>query len=166
MKPTVALIAVVASNGAIGRNNRLLVHLPEDLKHFKRTTLGHPVVMGRKTFDAIGRPLPGRRNIVVTHDASWRLDGVERADSLDAALASVDPGETVYVIGGGELYAQALPLADELVLTELDPAFDGDTFFPRWDRSAFAETSRESHVAPQGWRYHFVRYRRKVPGAG
>jgi dihydrofolate reductase len=158
-----ALIAVVARNGAIGRNNALLVHLSEDLKHFKRTTLGCPVVMGRKTFESVGRPLPGRRNIVVTRNAQWQADGVEAAPSLDAALKLVADVPKAFVIGGGELYAQALPRADELVLTELDREFDGDTFFPAWDRREFTETSRERHhtEAPNDFDYAFVTYHRQ-----
>ncbi|HEY2978779.1 MAG TPA: dihydrofolate reductase [Burkholderiaceae bacterium] len=158
-----ALIAVVARNGAIGKNNALLVHLSEDLKHFKRTTLGCPVVMGRKTFESVGRPLPGRRNIVVTRNAQWQADGVEAAPSLDAALKLVADVPKAFVIGGGELYAQALPRADELVLTELDREFDGDTFFPAWDRREFTETSRERHhaEAPNDFDYAFVTYHRQ-----
>jgi dihydrofolate reductase len=160
---TLALIAVVARNGAIGKGNSLLVHLSEDLKHFKRTTLGCPVIMGRKTFESIGRPLPGRRNIVVTRNAQWRAEGVERAHSLDEALKLVAAVPKVFVIGGGELYAQALPHADELVLTELDRDFEGDTFFPAWDRRQFEETSRERHHAdaPNDFDYAFVTYTRQ-----
>ena len=157
-----SLIAVVARNGAIGKNNALLVHLSEDLKHFKRTTLGCPMIMGRKTFESIGRPLPGRRNIVVTRNAQWRADGVDTAHSLDDALKLVGDVPKAFVIGGGELYAQALPHAAELVLTELDREFDGDTFFPGWDRREFTETSRERHHgdAPNDFDYAFVTYQR------
>lgn len=158
-----SLIAVVARNGAIGKNNALLVHLSEDLKHFKRTTLGCPMIMGRKTFESIGRPLPGRRNIVVTRNAQWRADGVDTAHSLDDALKLVGDVPKAFVIGGGELYAQALPHAAELVLTELDREFDGDTFFPAWDRREFTETSRERHHAdaPSDFDYAFVTYHRQ-----
>jgi dihydrofolate reductase len=157
-----AIIAVVARNGAIGRNNALLVHLSEDLKHFKRTTLGCPIIMGRKTFESIGRPLPGRRNIVVTRNGQWHAPGVETAASLDAALALLAGVPKAFVVGGGELYAQALPMADELVLTEIERDFDGDTFFPAWDRSRFTETSRERHHAapPNDFDYAFVTYQR------
>lgn len=153
---TVSLIAAVARNGAIGKDNALLWRLPEDLKFFKRTTLGCPVIMGRKTWDSIGRPLPGRRNIVITRNTAWRADGAEVFHDLASALAATADVPKVFVIGGGELYAQALPLADELVLTEVDADFEGDTFFPKWDRGAFTETSRESHMADAGWAYHFV----------
>ena len=153
---TLSLIAAVARNGAIGKDNALLWRLPEDLKFFKRTTLGCPVIMGRKTWDSIGRPLPGRRNIVITRNATWQAEGAEVFHDLSSALAATADVPKVFVIGGGELYAQALPLADELVLTEVDADFEGDTFFPRWDRSTFTEVSRESHVADAGWPYHFV----------
>jgi len=156
MSCTLSLIAAVARNGAIGKDNALLWRLPEDLKFFKRTTLGCPVIMGRKTWDSIGRPLPGRRNIVITRNTTWRADGAEVFHDLASALAATADVPKVFVIGGGELYAQALPLADELVLTEVDADFVGDTFFPKWDRDAFTETSRESHKSDAGWAYHFV----------
>ena len=156
-------IAIVARNGAIGKDNGLLVRLSEDLKHFKRTTLGCPVIMGRKTFDSVGRPLPGRRNIVVTRNAQWHAEGAEAAASLDEAIARVADADTVFVIGGGELYAQALPRLDELVLTEIDRDFDGDVFFPKWNRAEFVETSRERHHAdaPNDFEYAFVTYKRQ-----
>ncbi|HJV97396.1 MAG TPA: dihydrofolate reductase [Albitalea sp.] len=160
-RPTLSLIAAVARHGAIGKNNALLCHLSEDLKHFKRTTLGCPVIMGRKTWDSLGRPLPGRRNIVITRNAQWHAAGAERADSLNAALRLVQAEPKAFVIGGAQIYAEALPLADELVLTEIDVEFDADTFFPEWDRAAFTEVSREEHGAPEGWRYSFVTYQRK-----
>lgn len=156
-----ALIAAVGRNGAIGRDNQLLWHLPEDLKHFKRTTMGCPVVMGRRTFDSIARALPGRRNIVVTRNPAWSHEGVETAASLEAALARVRDAERVFVIGGGQLYAQALPLADELVLTEVDASPQADTFFPAWDRTAFIETSRERHAAGDGPAFDFVTWERR-----
>jgi dihydrofolate reductase len=152
-RSTLALIAAVARNGAIGKDNGLLWRLPADLQHFKRTTVGAPVVMG---------PLPGRRNVVVTRNSGWAAPGAEAAPSLEDALDLLRDAERVFVIGGGELYAQALPLADLLVLTEIDADFDGDTFFPDWDRSAFEELSRVSQVSDAGWAYHFVTYRRRA----
>ena len=157
-RPLVSLIAVVDRHGGIGRNNRLLVRLPEDLRHFKQTTLGCPVIMGRRTWDSIGRPLPGRRNIVVTRDPQWSAAGTESASSLDAALAMAGDAPKAFVIGGAQIYAQALPQADELVLTEIDAAFEADTFFPRWDRSAFRPVSRETFHSDQGFDYSFATY--------
>ena len=156
----VVLIAAVARDGGIGRANRLLVHLPEDLAHFKRATLGHPVVMGRRTWESVGRPLPGRRNIVVTRNAHYAAAGAETALSLDAALARLADAPKVFVIGGAALYAEALPLADELILTEIDAAFEADTHFPRWNRAEFRQTAREPRQGPDGLRYDFVHYER------
>jgi len=158
---TIALLAAVARNGTIGRDNQLLVRLPEDLKRFKRLTLGHPMIMGRKTYESIGRPLPGRRSIVVTRNTAWQAEGVETAHSLDDALQRVADAPQVFVIGGGEIYAQALPHADVLELTELEQDFEGDTFFPAWPREQFKEVARETHTAPEGWAYHFVTYQRQ-----
>lgn len=163
---TLSLIAAVGRHGEIGRGNDLLWRTREDQLHFKHTTLGHPVVMGRRTWDSLPerfRPLPGRRNIVVTRDASWAAPGAEAAHSLAQALALAADAPKVFVVGGGQLYAAALPLADELVLTEVDAAFDGaDTFFPGWDRSAFDAVTREAHVDPEGRPYAFVTWRRRT----
>ena len=161
-----ALIAAVARNGVIGRGNALLWRLPEDLRHFRRTTLGCPVIMGRRTWDSLPpafRPLPGRRNLVVTRDAGWRAEGAEAAPSLDAALGRVADAPRAFVTGGAELYALALPRADELLLTEIERDFDGDVRFPDWDRAAFVETARERHRAgpPNDFDYAFVTYARK-----
>jgi dihydrofolate reductase len=163
-RPALCLIAAVARNGAIGKNNQLLVHLPGDLPRFKKLTLGCPVIMGRKTWDSIGRPLPQRRNIVITRNAAWQADGAEAAASLADALAGVAAEPKVFVIGGAQIYAQALARADELALTEIDANFDGDAFFPEWTRSHFEQISREDHATPQGLHYRFTHYRRTVPG--
>ncbi len=157
-RPALCLIAAVARNGAIGKNNQLLVHLPGDLPRFKKLTLGCPMIMGRNTWDSIGRPLPQRRNIVITRNALWRADGAEAAASLAAALASVANEPKVFVIGGAQIYAQALPLADELALTEIDADFDADAYFPEWNRARFEQTSREDHSTPQGLHYSFTHY--------
>jgi len=164
-RPLVTVIAAVARNGAIGKNNELLVRIPEDLKFFKRTTYGSPIIMGRRTWDSIGRPLPGRRNLVVTRDPAWHADGAERATSLRNAFALASGAARVFVIGGGQIYAEALPLADELVLTELDADFDGDTWFPAWDRAQFTAEASEPQTSDQGHRYRWVTYTRRHPGA-
>jgi dihydrofolate reductase len=161
---TLSLVASVARNGAIGRGNELVWDEPLDKQHFKRTTMGCPVVMGRKTWDSLParfRPLPGRRNIVVTRQRGWRADGAEAASSLDSALALAAGAPRVCLIGGAQLFEQALPLADELVLTEIDADFEGDVFFPPWDRNAFYEVQRESHTSASGTAFAFVTYRRK-----
>ena len=158
-RPLVSLIAVVDRRRGIGKDNRLLVHLPEDLRHFKRTTLGCPVVMGRRTWDSIGTPLPGRRNIVLTRDPAWHAAGAEPAASLADALALVGDAPKVFVIGGAEVYAQAIAHADELVLTEIDAALDADAFFPAFDANAFTPVARETHRSEQGFDYSFATYR-------
>lgn len=160
-RPTLSLIAAVARNGAIGRDNQLLCRISEDLKFFKRTTLGAPVIMGRKTWDSIGRPLPGRRNIVVTRNRQWHAEGTERAGSLDEALSLVQNAPKAFIIGGGEIYAQALPIADELVLTEIDADFDGDAFFPAWNRAQFTAQASDIHTSEHGHRYRWVTYQRQ-----
>jgi dihydrofolate reductase len=160
-RPLVALVAAVARNGAIGRDNQLLFRISEDLKFFKRTTLGAPIVMGRRTWDSIGRPLPGRRNIVVTRDPAWQAPGAERAGSLRAALALAAEAPRVFVIGGAQIYAEALPLADELLMTEIDADAEGDVFFPPWDRAAFDAAPGDWQLTDQGLRYRWVTYRRR-----
>jgi dihydrofolate reductase len=162
-QPLLSLIAAVARNGAIGRNNQLLWHEPEDQRHFRRVTMGSPVLMGRKTWDSLPerfRPLPGRRNLVLSRDPGWQAEGAEPVNSLDAALHAAIGATKVSVIGGAQVYALALPRADELVLTEVDADLDGDIFFPTWERSRFAETSRERHTSVSGVPYSFVTYTR------
>ncbi len=163
-RPLVSLIAAVAKGGGIGRAGDLLVRLPDDLPRFKRLTMGAPIVMGRKTWDSIGRALPGRRNIVVTRDRGFRAAGAETVASLDEALAMADSAPRVFVIGGAEIYALALPLADELELTEIDAEFPADTFFPAWDRGQFEQTAREPRENAEGLRYAFVTYKRIAQG--
>jgi dihydrofolate reductase len=162
--PALSLIAAVARNGAIGKNNGLLWREPEDQKHFRRVTIGCPVIMGRKTWDSLParfRPLPGRRNVVVTRNPAWHADGADAVTSIDAALVLLADAAKVFVIGGAELYALTLPRADELMLTEVDAELDGDTFFPAWDRAHFALTSSESHVGTGGVPFRFVTYSRQ-----
>lgn len=133
-------------------------HLPEDLRFFKATTLGHPVIMGRKTYASIGRALPGRRNVVVSRQANLQIDGVEIAHSLEAAVALCAEATEVFVIGGGELYALALPLATRMVLTEIDTELAGDTYFPAWDPTQWKEVARQPGPAEAALRFSFVDY--------
>jgi dihydrofolate reductase len=154
------LIAALAKNRVIGAGNALPWRLPEDLKHFKALTMGHPVIMGRKTFDSIGKPLPGRRNIVITRSTSFRAEGCEIADSPEAALHALeDCAEEVFVIGGAELYGAFLDRADCMYLTEIDREVEGDARFPEFDRDQWQETSREA-VAGAALPCAFVTYRR------
>ncbi len=154
------LIAALATNGVIGRHNTLPWRLPDDLKHFKALTLGCPVIMGRKTWESLGRPLPGRENIVVTRDPVYAAAGCRVVHGLEEALAACGNAEEVFVIGGGELYALALPLAHTLYLTEVHGNVEGDAHFPAFDRSRFLETQREHHAADEthAWAFDFVSY--------
>jgi len=142
----ITLLAAVGRNRVIGRDGDMPWHLPEDLKHFKHTTMGHPLVMGRKTFESIGRVLPGRRTIVITRQPHWTHAGVEAAHSLPEALSLAGPGDEVFVVGGGEVYAEAMPFAQRMVLTEVAESPEGDTWFPEWDHSQWQEVSRERHA--------------------
>ncbi len=169
-RPVVTLIAAVARNGVIGHGNDLVWRLPEDQKHFRAVTMGAPVVMGRATWDSLParfRPLPGRRNLVLTRQAGWQAPGAEGVATLDEALARVADAPRVFVIGGAQVYALALPRADELLLTEIERDFDGDSRFPDWPRAAFDEVARERHQAlpPNDFGYSFVSYRRRLPAA-
>jgi len=146
-RPRLNLIVARARNGVIGAAGTLPWHVPEDLRHFKRITLGHPLVMGRRTWESIGRPLPGRRSIVVTRNPGWSAPGAERAHSLAQALAMCQAAADVFVIGGAQLFAQALPLAQRLFLTQIDADFEGDTHCPPIEAAAWRENSRE-HLAP------------------
>jgi len=143
------MIAAVAENRCIGAENKLPWHLPEDLKRFRAITRGHPVIMGRKTFESIGRPLPQRQNIVITRDPHYSADGVETATSLEQAIerAKAQNPEQIFVIGGAEIYRLALPLADRLYLTLVHQNVSGDAFFPEWNPSEWRETFREAHPA-------------------
>lgn len=156
-----ALIVARARNGVIGRDNALPWRLPEDLAHFRRTTMRHPVIMGRRTWDSIGRPLPGRRNIVITRDRAWRADGAEAVASLADAVTSCGDAPLGFVIGGAQIYAAALPLADEIFVTEIDRDVDGDTFLDAPDPHHWIETSREPHVAADATPFAFVHYARR-----
>ena len=154
------LIFARSANGVIGKEGGLPWHLPEDLAHFKRVTSGHPVLMGRKTWDSLPprfRPLPGRMNIVVTRQPGWQADGALRAASLDEALLLVPSGADAWVIGGADIYREALPLAHSAVVTEIDADFDGDAHAPQLGPH-WQEIQRESHMAASGLRFSFVTY--------
>jgi len=162
----IVLVAAVAANGVIGRGSELVFRHPADAKHFRETTMGAPVIMGRKTWESLParfRPLPGRRNLVVTRQAGYAAEGAETAASLDAALALAAAAPRVFVIGGGELYAQALPRADELVLTEVQAALDGDVRFPPVDPAQWIEVQRVQPAldVPATPAFSFVTYRRR-----
>lgn len=160
-RPRVYLVAAVAANGVIGAGGKLPWRLPEDLRHFKALTLGHPVIMGRRTWESLAlRPLPGRENIVVTRSPGYEAPGAHVAASLEAALALCAGEAVAFVIGGGELYQAALPLADGLVLTEIGRDYPGDALFPQFDRAAWRETQRQPQTGADGLRFDFVLYER------
>jgi dihydrofolate reductase len=156
--PRIYLVAAVAANGVIGRDGRLPWRLPEDLKHFKRLTLGHPVIMGRKTWESLPGALPERENIVVTRTPGYQAPGAAIASSLGTAIALCGGEPVAFVIGGRQLFAESLPLAAGLVMTEIHRDYEGDTRFPPWDRAQWQATQRESHVAADGTRFDFVLY--------
>jgi len=159
--PRVYLLAALAANGIIGAGGKLPWHLPEDLKRFKRLTLGHPVIMGRRTWESLQGALPHRENIVVTRTPGYQAPGAAVASSLGAALALCAGEPVAFVIGGTRLFEEALPLAAGLVLTEIRRDYEGDTRFPEWDRSQWRESQREAHTAADGTRFDFVLYERK-----
>jgi dihydrofolate reductase len=157
-RPRLVLVAAVAQNGVIGARGALPWRLPEDLKHFRQLTLGHTVIMGRRTWESIGKPLPGRRNIVVTRRADFAAGGASVAPSLEAALARCAGEGVVFVIGGAGLYREALPRASRLILTEIHREYAGDVSFPEFDRRAWKETRREPRTSADGTRFDFVVY--------
>jgi dihydrofolate reductase len=153
------IVATDLDNG-IGIDNTLPWHLPEDLAHFKRLTSGHPIIMGRKTFDSIGRPLPNRRNIVITRNADWRHDGVDAVASLEEARMLVGAEAQAFIIGGAQIYQQALPVTDMVILTRIGQRYACDAFFPALPASDWQEQDREEHVSAAGLPYTFVTLRR------
>lgn len=150
-----SLVVAVARNGVIGRDNQLPWRLPDDLAYFKRVTMGHPVVMGRRTWQSIGKPLPGRTNIVVTHDRAFEAPGCVVAHSLEEAWRAAGDADEVCVIGGTSLFAETLPVADVIHLTEVEADVEGDTYFPDFDRSAWRETELARHAADARHAYPF-----------
>lgn len=154
------LIYARAANGAIGKDGVMPWHLPEDLAHFKRTTLGCPVIMGRKTWESLParfRPLPGRTNVVVTRQQGWSAEGAKVAHSLDEAIRLCGDAADAWIIGGADIYAQALPLASTAVVTEIEASYDGDAFAPQFGPE-WKETARERHVSSTGLKFSFVTY--------
>lgn len=155
-RPRIVLVAAMARGNVIGADGGMPWHLPEDLRRFKALTLGRPLVMGRRTFDSIGRPLPGRTSIVITRDRDWSHPGVQTVDGLDAALELAGTfSPEVMVIGGGQIYAQAIPLADRLEITHIDRDVDGDTYFPEIDPATWVADAQEPHEG-----FSFTGYRR------
>lgn len=157
----IAMIAAMANNRVIGLDNKMPWHLPEDLKHFKAMTLGKPIVMGRKTYESIGRPLPGRKNIVISRQADLLIDGVTVVTSFEQAKMAAGDCAELIIMGGGQLYKMLLPQADKLYLTQIDVEVDGDTHFPAWDDGSWLLASSEDHQNDAGMHYSFDTWVRK-----
>jgi dihydrofolate reductase len=160
---SIAIIVAMASNHTIGINNTLPWRCPTDLQHFKALTMGHHMIMGRKTFDSIGKPLPGRTTIVVTRNPDLQIPGCTMAASLPEALAACAGDPQIFIVGGAEIYAQALPLADTLYITEIKKPVEGDAHFPNFGLDVWQEIARESQqqTEPQPLSFDFVTYRRR-----
>ena len=158
MQARISIIVAMAQNRTIGINNTLPWRCPEDLKHFKALTMGHHMIMGRKTFDSIGKPLPGRTTVVVTRNPELKTDGCIVTHSLHEAIAACNGDDEIFIVGGAELYAQALPVADTIYLTEIQQNVEGDAHFPILDLRQWQEISREKHSqeSPQPLIFHFV----------
>ena len=156
------LIAAMAKGRVIGKDNDLIWHLPDDLKHFKNLTKGHHILMGRKTYESMGRPLPGRTNIVITRQKNYKAPGCILVNTLEEAIQKAEGDSQPYVIGGGEIYKQALNYAQTMELTEVDGEFEGDTYFPEFDETEWVEEQRTHHPADDKHKYafDFIRYRK------
>ncbi len=160
---TLSIIVAIAKNRAIGKENQLLWHISEDLKRFKRITMGCPVIMGRKTFESLGRPLPGRKNIIITRNTSLCYEDCECYGSIEEAIASCNDDKEVFIIGGGEIYKQTISIADKLYLTVVHHNYDADTFFPEIDPMQWEETNFESFERGEKFEYpySFIDYTRR-----
>jgi dihydrofolate reductase len=163
--PRVTLIVARAANGVIGANNALPWRLPEDLRHFKATTLGHTVLMGRRTYESIGRPLPGRRNLVLSRQPDWQAAGCERVGSLDEAIARCAGDAELFIAGGDEVYRQALDRAGRAIITEIDITPSGDAFFAPLDERSWQQTYSAAFESADGLRYRISHYQRRVQAA-
>jgi dihydrofolate reductase len=163
-KPRIKFVVAYSDNRVIGRDNELPWRLPGDLAHFKRSTMGQPIIMGRKTWESLGRPLPGRPNLVVSRDADYAAPGAQVFTSVEHALQSCAGQASACIIGGAQIFERALPLADEIIATEVHAQVDGDVFFPPLPESEWEETERLAQPEENGYRYDFVVYtRRKEP---
>ena len=158
----ITMIAAIGSNGELGKDNDLIWHLPNDLKRFKRVTAGHHVIMGRKTFESLGRPLPNRTNIIITRNTTFQAAGCVVVHSLDEALEAASDDENPFILGGAQIYKQALEIADVLDLTLVDATLDADAYFPEFDPKVWKEISREDHQADEKhqYNYSFVTYKK------
>jgi dihydrofolate reductase len=159
----ICLLVAMDNNRTIGKNNDLPWYLPADLKYFKKVTMGHPIVMGRKTYESIGRPLPGRENIIITRDKSYRIEGANVVHSIQEAIDLTNGEEEVFVIGGAEIFKQILPVSDRLYITQIEHDFDGDTFFPNINYAEWKIISKEKGIKDEKnpYDFYYVVYERK-----
>lgn len=157
---TINVIAAMARNRVIGIRNTLPWRLPADLQHFKALTMGHHIIMGRKTFESIGKPLPGRTTVIISRNADYRVKNCVTADSIDSAITACGDDPEIFFVGGAELYGQVLSRANRLYLTEIQADYPGDAYFPAFDAKDWLETARQVHLSPDGLGYHFVTYQR------
>ncbi len=160
----VILIAAMATNRVIGRDNTIPWHIPEELQFFKRTTMGFPVIMGRLTFESIKKPLPGRQNIIVSRNPDYTIEGADVAHSLDSALEIANDGEQVFILGGSAIFKESLEFADNIILTVLDRAVEGDIYFPEFSDDDFQEIAKERHTGGTE-PYTIYYYKRIAPAA-
>lgn len=151
----VSIIVAIAENNVIGKDNKLVWHLPKDLKHFKETTSGHFIIMGRKTYESNGRPLPNRTNVIITKDKNYKAEGCKIVHSLNEALDFAKNESEVFIIGGGEIYKQAMPIADRIYLTKVHQPFEGDTFFPEINMKEWSELNRQYFEPDERNKYPF-----------
>ncbi|PCI10639.1 MAG: diacylglycerol kinase [Flavobacteriaceae bacterium] len=163
-KQNITIIAAIAENNALGKNNDLIWHLPADLKRFKKTTTGHHIIMGRNTFESIGKPLPNRTTVIITRNPDYKVEGCIVVNSLEKALEIAKNDETPFIIGGAQIYKQAISIADKLDITEVHHSFDADVFFPEIDTNIWEETSRELFKADEKnkFEYSFVSYNKSL----
>ncbi len=163
LKQTITIIAAIAENNALGKNNDLIWHLPADLKRFKKTTTEHHIIMGRNTFESIGKPLPNRTTVIITRNSNYKQEGCIVVNSLEKALEVAKNDETPFIIGGAQIYEQAILIADKLDITEVHHSFDADVFFPEIDTNIWKETSREFFNTDEKnkYDYSFVTYEQK-----
>ena len=163
-KQNITIIAAIAENNALGKNNDLIWHLPADLKRFKKTTTGHHIIMGRNTFESIGKPLPNRTTVIITRNPDYKVEGCIVVNSLEKALEIAKNDETPFIIGGAQIYKQAISIADKLDITEVHHSFDADVFFPEIDTNIWEETSRELFKADEKnkFEHSFVSYNKSL----
>lgn len=159
----ISIVVAFDKNQLIGRNNQLPWHLPADLKYFKNVTMGHHLIMGRKTYDSIGKPLPGRTSVVITRQHDWKAEGCLVAHSLEDAIRLCGNQEEIFIVGGAEIFKNSLPVATDLYITKINHQFEGDTFFPEINENEWREISREDHQPDEKnkWGFSFLRFRRK-----